>query len=204
MPTHQLFPEPVYFTTLDRALTNAELKAINKQKTTTYKNVGNTTSNDTYILDQKALKNLKKELYIKVMDYFNNIICTTNTIVPYITQSWLNYTTKDQYHHMHTHANSYVSGVFYIAADDKVDKIIFHKPEAGPRRIRLESTKFNTFNSQTWFYTVKTGDLILFPSHLTHGVDMKKETNIRIALSFNVFFKGTIGDKRQLTELVLS
>ena len=106
---------------------------------------------------------------------------------------------------MHNHANSYVSGVFYVAADDKVDNIIFHKPGAGPQRIKLEGTKYNTFNSYTWWYTVKTGDLILFPSHLTHGVDMKKkeETDTRIALSFNVFFKGTIGNKLQLTELIL-
>jgi uncharacterized protein (TIGR02466 family) len=203
LPTHQLFPEPVYFTTLDKALTKAELKAISKQKTTTYKNIGNTTSDDTYVLNHKALKNFKKNIFTKVMDYFDKVVCTDNSITPYITQSWLNYTKTNQFHHMHSHANSYVSGVYYIAADDKVDKIIFHKPVGGPQRIKLNATKYNPFNSQTWWYTVKTGDLVLFPSHLTHGVDMKKEKDTRISLSFNVFFKGTIGDKRQLTELIL-
>ena len=204
MTIHQLFPEPVYFTALKKKLTKAEIKFINKQKTTTYKNMGNTTSNDSYVLNNKALKKLKDALYAKVMDYFDNIICTTNAITPYITQSWLNYTKKDQFHHIHNHANSYVSGVFYIAADHKVDKITFHRSGSGLQKIKLEATKFNPFNSQTWFYTVQTGDLVLFPSHLSHGVDIKKETNSRISLSFNVFFKGKIGDKLQLTELVLS
>ena len=45
--------------------------------------------------------------------------------------------------------------------------------------------------------------LFLFPSFLHHGVDKKKGTNTRISLSFNVFMKGKIGVKEQLTELVL-
>ena len=203
MIIHQLFPEPVYFTALGRQLTKRELKEINTQKTKTFKNVGNATSNNTYVLENKALKNLKEDLYKMVLDYFDKVVCTDNSITPYITQSWLNYTKANQFHHKHRHANSYISGVFYIAANDKVDKIVFHKSDGAPQRIQLNVTKYNTFNSQTWWYSVKTGDLILFPSYLTHGVNKKKETDTRISLSFNVFFKGTIGNKYQLTELIL-
>ena len=135
------------------------------------------------------------------MDYFDKVVCTDNSIVPYITQSWLNYTKTDQFHHMHNHPNSYISGVFYIDVDDKVDKITFLKKPYPT--IELVPTKYNIFNSNSWWYSVKNGDLLLFPSYLTHGVDKKKETNNRISLSFNVFFKGTIGKKLQLTELML-
>jgi len=205
MQIYQLFPEPVYFTTLERELTKGELKEINTQKTLTYTNVSNITSKDTYILNNKALKKLKKDLYTKVIDYFDKIICTNDSITPYITQSWLNYTKTNEFHHMHQHPNSFVSGVFYVTADDKVDKIVFSKPDVGPdKHIKLGIAKHNAFNSSTWFYMVKTRDIILFPSHLSHGVDKKKGTNTRISLSFNVFFKGTIGNKLQLTELVLS
>ena len=88
-------------------------------KKKTYKNAGNTTSNDNYVLEHKALKNLKKDLHTKVMDYFDKIICTDNPITPYITQSWINYTKRDQHHHRHSHTNSLISGVFYINADKK-------------------------------------------------------------------------------------
>ena len=44
MIVHQLFPEPVYSSNLDRALTKKELKTINEYKKETYKNEGNTTS----------------------------------------------------------------------------------------------------------------------------------------------------------------
>jgi len=201
MATHQLFPEPVYFSELSRALTKEELKTINKYKKKTYKNAGNITSKDNYVLENKALKNLKKDLDKNVLDYFDKVICTHKPIIPYITQSWINYTETNQFHHRHSHSNSYVSGVFYIAANKEVDKIIFHKK--GIPQIQLEVIKFNVFNCSSWWYPVKTGDIILFPSSLEHGVDKKKGTHTRISLSFNVFMKGKIGNNLKLTELVL-
>jgi len=116
MPIHPIFPQPVYFSKLERALTPEELKMIDAYKAKTYKNEGNTTSNNNYILENKTLKDLKKDLYTKVMDYFNEVVCTDNSITPHITQSWINYTETNQFHHRHFHYNSYVSGVFYIDA----------------------------------------------------------------------------------------
>ena len=200
MPIHQLFPEPVYISKLERMLTTEELKTLNKYKKKTYNNVGNTTSNDNYVLENKTLKTLKKDLNKKVINYFNKIVCSSNSILPYITQSWLNYTKPNQFHHRHSHSNSYVSGVFYINANKEVDKIKFHKVA---RVLELKVTHYNIFNSTSWWYAIETGDIILFPSTLVHGVEAKEGTNIRTSLAFNVFFKGTIGNNAKLTELVL-
>ena len=201
MRIEPLFPNPVYFSKIERALTKEELKTINECKKKTHKNAGNMTSNDSYVLENETLKNLKNDLKKMVIDYFNKIVCTDNSIVPYITQSWLNYTKKKQFHHDHTHANSYVSGVFYINADKKVDKITFYK--VGSSLLELKTTKYNIFNSSSWWYAIESGDVILFPSSLKHGVSKKEGKNIRISLSFNVFLKGTIGDKFELTEVVI-
>ena len=145
MIIHALFPQPVYFSKLERELTKKELKTLNKYKKETYSNAGNTTSNDNYVLENKALKNLKKDLHTTVMDYFSEVVCTDNSIIPYITQSWINYTETNQFHHKHNHPNSLVSGIFYIAADKEVDKITFYK-RSHPQ-IMLNSTKYNIFNS---------------------------------------------------------
>ena len=201
MPIHQLFPEPVYFSNLERKLTKEELKIITKHKKKTYKNVGNTTSNNNYVLENKALKNLKKDLNKTVIDYFDKIVCPSNPIIPYITHSWLNYTEPGEHHHAHAHPNSYVSGVFYINVNKEVDGIKFYK--RGYPQIMINTTKYNIFNSDSWGYPVKTGDIILFPSSLIHGVDKKKGNNTRISLSFNVFIKGKIGRNARLSELVL-
>ena len=202
MRVDHLFPEPLYFSKLERVLTKEELKILNEHKKKTYKNAGNTTSNDNYVLEHKALKNLKKDLNQKIINYFNEVICCTNTTIPYITQSWINYTKENQFHHRHAHPNSLVSGIFYISADKKVDSVTFYKGYLDSR-IKLDVTKYNIFSSSTCTFPVETGTILLFRSSLVHGVDKKKGNNIRISLSFNIFIKGTVGSKTDLTELVL-
>ena len=128
MKIHQIFPEPIYISKLERTLTKDELKIINKyKKKKTYKNAGNSQTSDSYVLEHKTLKNLKKDLNKRVIEYFNEVVCTNNSIIPYITQSWINYTEPNQFHHPHSHYNSYVSGVFYIDAKKEADQIRFYK-----------------------------------------------------------------------------
>ena len=196
-----IFPTPIYISKINRELTKKELSFIDKTKLDFYKNEGNTTSNDNYILNNKAFKNLKKELDLKVEDYFAKVISPSNNITPYITQSWLNYTETNQYHHKHSHPNSLVSGVFYINCHEEHDKIKFFNEKYSP--IKIEVKDWNLYNSETWWFSVKTGDVILFPSSLTHMVETKQGDNTRISLAFNVFIKGTVGNNKNLTELIL-
>jgi uncharacterized protein (TIGR02466 family) len=196
-----IFPTPVYISKLDRELTNLELSFIETTKLDCNKNEGNITSNDNYILNHKAFKVLKEEIDLKVKDYFNKVLSITDVITPYITQSWLNYTETNQFHHKHAHPNSLVSGVFYINCDEKFDKIKFFNDKYKP--IKLEVKEWNVWNSESWWFPVKTGDIVLFPSSLTHMVENKEGTNTRISLAFNVFIKGTIGNNKNLTELIL-
>jgi uncharacterized protein (TIGR02466 family) len=198
---NSIFPTPIYMSKLDRELTPLELKFVDKSKKDFYKNEGNITSNNTYILNEKPFLNLKKELDLRVKDYFEKVLSYTNLVMPYITQSWLNYTETNQYHHQHTHSNSLVSGVFYINCDKNLDKIKFFKEDY--KTIKPEIKDWNIWNSESWWFSVKTGDVILFPSSLTHMVETKKGDNTRISLAFNVFIKGTVGNNKQLTELIL-
>ena len=102
---------------------------------------------------------------------------------------------------MHAHPNSLISGVFYINSDDKFDKIKLFKQQY--ETIQLEIKEWNIWNSKSWWFPVKTGDIILFPSSLTHMVENKQGDNTRISLAFNVFIKGIIGNNKDLTELML-
>jgi len=196
-----IFPTPIYMSKLNRTLTQLELKFVNESKKDIYKNEGNVTSNDNYILNKKPFIKIKKELDKRIHDYFNKVLLTTDNVVPYITQSWLNFTEKNQYHHKHKHPNSLVSGVFYINCHKELDKIKFFKD--GYKMIKPEIKDWNLWNSESWWFPVKTGDIILFPSSLTHMVENKEGDNTRISLAFNVFIKGTIGNNKSLTELIL-
>jgi uncharacterized protein (TIGR02466 family) len=197
-----IFPTPIYISKIDRDITSKELLFIDKNRLDVFNNEGNTTSNDNYILNNKAFKTIKEELNLKVQDYFDKVISPANEITPYITQSWLNYTKTNQYHHKHAHPNSLVSGVFYINCHEEHDKIKFFKDSY--QTIKPEIKDWNIWNSETWWFSVKTGDIILFPSSLTHMVETKEGDNTRISLAFNVFIKGTVGNNKNLTELHLS
>jgi len=196
-----IFPTPIYISNLSREISNKELLFIEKIKSKCNKNEGNITSINNYILNEKPFVNIKKELDLRVQDYFDKVISSSNNITPYITQSWLNYTETNQYHHKHQHPNSLVSGVFYINSDENLDKIKFFKNEY--QTIKPEIKEWNMWNSESWWFPVKTGDIILFPSSLTHMVETKEGDNTRISLAFNVFIKGTVGINKQLTELIL-
>lgn len=196
-----IFPTPIYFSKINRELTIEELTFINKIKLDSHKNEGNLTSKDSYILNNKIFKNLKDELTLKLKDYFDKIICTANNVTPYITQSWLNYTELNQFHHRHQHYNSLISGVFYINCDEQFDKINFFNDKY--EFIKFKVKKYDVYNTSGWFFPVKTGDIILFPSHLNHMVNIKQGTNLRISLAFNTFIKGEIGDDNNLDKLFL-
>jgi uncharacterized protein (TIGR02466 family) len=198
---NSIFPTPIYISKLDRELTLLELDFVDKSKKDFTGNEGNITSKDNYILNQEIFSDLKKELQLRIEDYFDKIICSKNNITPYITQSWLNYTETNQYHHKHSHNNSLLSGVLYINCNEEFDKIKFFNDNY--KTILPDIKSWNLWNAETWWFPVKTKDIILFPSSLTHMVETKQGTNTRISLAFNVFIKGTIGNNINLTELIL-
>jgi uncharacterized protein (TIGR02466 family) len=118
-----------------------------------------------------------------------------------MTQSWLNFTKPGEFHHKHAHPNSLISGVYYFNADKENDKIYFYDDEY--QRIKIQPKDWNYHNSKSWWYPVGTGDLVIFPSELTHMVDVTTSKETRISLAFNVFAKGVFGQEEHLTALYL-
>lgn len=199
---HRLFGVPVYATKLNREFSAEEMGEINKHQNKSVRNVSNYSSTNNYILNEKIFVNLKNDLDIIIKDYFDKIIKPQEeTITPYITQSWLNYTREKEFHHMHSHPNSIVSGVLYIKCDAQNDMIEFY--DTIPNQFQIPPKEFTQYNSKTWWFNVAEKDLLLFPSSTTHSVKIKKENNLRISLAFNVFVKGKMGNNSDLTELVL-
>ena len=199
---HKLFGVPVYATKLNRELSSEEMEEIYNNQNKTAPNIYNYSSLNSYVLNEKVFSNLKNDLDIVVQDYFDKIIKPREeTIKPYITQSWLNYTKEKEAHHFHSHPNSLVSGVFYIKCDAQNDMIEFY--DSVPSQFQIPPKEYTQYNSKRWWFNVAQGDLLLFPSNTSHSVEIKKENSLRISLAFNVFIKGKMGSKSDLTELVL-
>jgi len=196
---HDLFPQPVGVYKLNRSFTDDELSFIKNQETRN--NVNNLISLNTKILNSERLDSLKEFSKNCLSDYFNTVYNPLNEVNLKITQSWCNYTSFGQSHHVHTHPNSFVSGVFYIQVDKEVDKIYFHRSEF--QQMQVLPKEWNSWNSKSWWLPVEVGDLLLFPSSLQHSVDTIKEDQTRISISFNTFPVGTIGFDLDVTELTI-
>jgi len=194
-----IFPTPVLFSKLNREFTKQELSFIEKTKNNTVENSGNRYSDDTYILNNPILTNLKNEIMLNVRRYADYIICPEDNIEFFITQSWLNYTLKKGYHPVHNHPNSILSGVLYIKTFPEKDEIVFHKKDY--EAIKFDPSSLNMFNSNRRHLKVNSKDLIIFPSSLDHSVPIKDTDFERISLAFNVFFKGKINSAHSLYQL---
>jgi uncharacterized protein (TIGR02466 family) len=199
---HGLFPTPVMFGEMGRPYTKEELTFFKQQQSKTVKNNGNVNTADTYILNQPVMADIKKVLDEYVTEYYNNIMCVKDKVKPYITQSWINYTKPGEYHHRHAHPNSLVSGVLYLDSNKDKDKIMFYSSDAY-KRIKPDIATWNLYNSESWWFPVGTGNLVMFPSELQHMVEQKEGKNLRTSLAFNTFIRGDIGNTGELTELKL-
>ena len=195
-----IFPVPIYVSQMERKFSKKENVYFFESKKDLLRNYGNKSTKNRDVLNTRDLKNLKIILEDHLKKYFRDVLRSQNTSKPYITQSWINYTDKGEFHHEHTHPNSYLSGVLYLNTTDK-DRITFHKTEN--EQIQLAVEEYNTFNSIMWHIPVKQGMIIIFPSSLKHSVERVMEKDTRISLSFNSFVTGSIGDKVNLTELKL-
>lgn len=200
MEIHSLFPVALGIFDFNRTLTEQELEFIRVQKT--HANMGNTTSDNTQILDCDEIADIKAFIEVSVKDYFSNVYSPSNDASLRITQSWLNYTDPGQFHHKHAHPNSFVSGVFYPQSNES-DRIYFHKGEW--QQLHTPTKNWNSWNSSSWWMPATTGRMYIFPSHLTHHVETyNKEGNVtRISLSFNTFPIGNWGQDDALTGLKL-
>lgn len=169
-----------------------------------HNNEGNLVSNQNYVLKDKKFTLFKKFFEESLNFYFYEAMRYVDCVKPVITQSWLNFTSYGQYHHRHSHPNSFLSGVFYIDSNFE-DKIFFDKTDVNRREfsVPVRNDEYNFYNSSSWWLPAETGVLYIFPSNLPHLVQTKQSDNIRISLAFNTFFDGTIGENKSLTELKL-
>jgi hypothetical protein len=92
--------------------------------------------------------------------------------------------------------------VLYINANEDEDKIKFHAD--GYKQVKLDTDNYDVYNSNSWWFKVKTGGIVLFPSSLTHNVESVTSKDTRVSLAFNTFLTGILGDNKALTELKLN
>ena len=102
-----------------------------------------------------------------------NVLNTKQRLV--ITQCWANRNPKGSKHHEHVHPNSIISGVMYFQINEKLPPISFAKDRQDS--MKLDPIKYNHVNSESFMLPCKPGELILFPSNLSHSVPHETQKN---------------------------
>jgi uncharacterized protein (TIGR02466 family) len=198
---YEIFPTLVMKFNLERDFSNDEISFIHDTKTKVYKNYGNYSSTNTFILNEPQMSELKKFCESSLEFYFEEFYKPLTKVKSTITQSWLNYTENNQHHHGHTHPNSLISGVFYISANKDSDRICFCRNDY--KQISIAEREKNDYNTDEIEFKVNSGELLLFPSNLIHKVPLKNDKDLRISLAFNSFITGEIVFLRSLNYLKL-
>ena len=191
-----LFPTPVQIYKYEDSI-EKELKHIEGIEWKPQVANGNFKTKDSYLTKHEQLKDLTSFFKECIDDYCNTIINSEQRLV--ITQLWGNRNPKGSKHHEHVHPNSIISGVFYLRQDPKLPPIQFSK--SNQDSMQLDPRKYNNYNAEIFLLPCTSGELILFPSNLRHGVSVNIGEEERISLSFNTFSINALGSEENLTHL---
>ena len=107
---------------------------------------------------------------------------------------WFNYYIDGEYQEEHNHINSspfqppvHFSCIHYLKYDEEEhESTTFHDPISALRSHSFEME--SNYYKESWTPKVKEGDLLIFPSYLSHHVPKSKSTldNPRITIAFNL------------------
>ena len=176
-------------------LKNNQEKIIDSNYGESLKHIDNT-PNTNFLNSIRDYPDFEYFLLNSCMFYINEII--GNEVEELIiTDCWINICDKNGYQPFHNHANSYISGTYYLNYDsEKHSQLKVNNPSAfkdyGTPFIELNAKKYTPFNGKELTCDfIKEGMLVLWPSNLVHGYSKNKEDN-RISISMNFMPKKII------------
>jgi uncharacterized protein (TIGR02466 family) len=105
-----------------------------------------------------------------------------------VKEMWTNMLENGGSQTLHSHANSFVSGVYYLTPSHPACKTVFVRPPGGGDfsfRHHTRTAAMGPFNAGKYVLPeANPGDLVLFPSYLYHEVP-RNQGDQRITIAFN-------------------
>lgn len=105
-----------------------------------------------------------------------------------IKEMWTNVLDTGGSQSMHSHANSFVSGIVYLSpSHPSANTVFLRNPGSGEFTFRHDTraAQAGPFNAGKWVTPeIEAGDMLLFPSYLLHEVP-RNQGGQRITLAFN-------------------
>ena len=120
-------------------------------------------------------------------DYVTNVQGWMVTEKSYITDCWVNVTKEGGSQVLHSHANSFVSGTYYLHMEEGAGEIMYINPISMANRpyMGFDNCKATIYNESQHFGNCKEQYLILWPSNLSHMTTPTKNNATRVSISMN-------------------
>jgi uncharacterized protein (TIGR02466 family) len=197
MPVEGWFSTPIYYNMIDNVeviqqeLLHAytEVKKQNKfGRSYFFENSNHTVSDPTFstdIIKKYKLVNFKKELFVNVYKYLDDVYGPNFPNKFKVHASWFTNTEKGQYARNHDHGFSDLSGVYYLKTNELDGNLILTNPckQHNMTKIFKPEKVIGTVE-----YAPKEGLIVLWPGWLEHNTKENKTENTRVSLSFNIIF----------------
>jgi len=153
------------------------------------------TTDNIFITDHPALVWLRQCCDRAVLDYARH--SGIDYDLDWILQGWANVNMRGDYHNLHNHPHSWLSGTYYVAVPDQSNADTFRsdlnpcaisffdpRPQANMNAIRNDGQVDPEHRIMP-----RAGDLFIWPAFLHHLVHPNMSDMPRISISFNVVLK---------------
>jgi len=121
------------------------------------------------------------EVYSFIMDCVNAVGEDTQSVYD-LSNAWVNINRKNNYNTNHVHSQSSISGCMYIKTNLNSGNIVFDNPT--PSKHYDINDNVDGFFGFHW-RTPVAGEVLIFPSYLSHYVEPNNSEDVRVSIAFN-------------------
>ncbi|HSS64568.1 MAG TPA: TIGR02466 family protein [Gammaproteobacteria bacterium] len=100
-----------------------------------------------------------------------------------IDRCWLNVLSRGQSMDVHSHPNSFYTGIYFLQAPADGPRLSLHNP-ANERGLSLPVKKETTLNQEYFIYQPVAGDLLIFDSYIAQSFQVHQSEQEHIHLTF--------------------
>lgn len=188
-----IFPTPIYSSILDFDFSSFDISLFDMKSSHTTDEYLLISDNE-QILNHSSFFPLKNLIDTHMENFYYNFLQYDDNTYPSMSSSWLVQSKPNQQSTRHVHGNSIFSGVFYIRVPQYSGNLIFTLTTNDDRNITSimepQIKVENQYNKRVYQLQPENNMLVLFPSNLSHEVEINRSNEDRISLAFNYFLKG--------------
>lgn len=139
----------------------------------------------TTLFQHKEFSGLGKIIMREANNFANTLELDTEKHPLRVTECWVNIYGEGHAQEVHQHANSVISGIYYVKAPEGSGELLFHSPYHDTM-LDPPTLRASEINIPMVSFIPKEGMMVLFRSYVKHSVRPTKGNAERISIAFNL------------------